>query len=80
MAAVRESLRAPIENNDNAAPREERIDYGAVKAAHPIEDNGNIYLILVMGAILVVSLLAIILYGVIGFYDLWFGYHPHPPV
>lgn len=80
MAAVRESLRAPIENNDNAAPREERIDYGPVAATTHIEDNGNIYLILVMGAILVVAVVGIILMALIGFYDLWFGYHPHPPL
>jgi len=80
MTAVHESLRAPIENNDNTAPREDRVRYGA---ANPPSHHGgghghgglDINVILVLGGLTLVALFLIVLLTA-AYWELWFGVHP----
>jgi len=74
MTAVRESLRAPIENNDNAAPREERVIYGSVDDSAPPKPENEVWgLVAVLAGVVIVSAVAVILLGWLGFYDIFFG-------
>jgi len=78
MTAVHESLRAPIENNDNTAPREDRVRYGAANThSHHSGGHGglDINVILVLGGLVLVSLVLIVLLAA-AYWELWFGVHP----